>query len=183
MLKLPVPLPVIFQPSAKPKRVMLGFVDTLHVRANEVQKQVNLVLNNFAKEEVMVLDFEYMDRNSFTEADIRKLASEHSVMILKTPEVYDAQTNTKAFRLIAMSKEWGDKAKTFKDELSNLFKKAEVGLCRKCKCPFNVNSVEKCEGPRSAGLLIQFKEGTHERDPDNMLSHLVSDMKLLKEFL
>lgn len=183
MMKLPLPLPVVFEKSEKPRNTMLGFIDTSSVRATDIQKQVSVVLNTLSRCEFFEIELERMSFTGFTDAELDDLQRACQMVILKTPDVYDPETETRSFKLIAMSKEASpENDAKLRDKLFAMFEASQLFMCKKCRSVVKANSTEKCAGLKAQGLLIQVKESNHEIDPEQPFSWCDCTPKSAKDF-
>ena len=182
MIKLPAPLPVVFQKSEKPRNTKLGFIDTPYVRAADIEKQIGAVLSSLSKEQYFEIEFTGMAMTGFTEPELERVGKDCDMTILKTPDVYDEQTGTRSFFLIALAKDPSDKnLAKLQQHIAEMFEPAQLYLCRKCKLAVRPNCTEKCSGPRAQGLTIQIKEGSHELDMEGSFSTCSCNAKTASE--
>ena len=178
MIKLPAPLPVVFQKSEKPRNTKLGFIDTPHVRAVDIEKQVSAVLSSLSKQRYFEIEFTGMAMVGFTEPELERVGKDCDMIILKTPDIYDEQTETRSFALIALAKDPSEKnVAKLQQHITEMFEPAQLYLCRKCKLAVRPNCTDKCSGPRAQGLTIQIKEGSHDLDLESAFSACICNEK------
>jgi hypothetical protein len=145
MLKLPVPLPVVFEnfrDESKRGVTVLGFVDTAEVSHNDVFNQVSLFLTRFHAEAVVIGAFRQVKLTGCSDEQLKEIECGLDVVILKSPDVLSPDEQTRDFTLFITSSDWSQDAahrlgrQRLDQALSKLFEELELWRCRKCRSPF-----------------------------------------------
>jgi hypothetical protein len=145
MLKLPVPLPVVFEnfrDESERGVTVLGFVNTAEVSHNEVFDQVSLFLTRFHVEAVVIGVFKQVKSTGCIDEPLKEIESGLDVVILKSPDVFSPDEQTRDFTLFIMSADWTQDAayrlarQKLDQALNKLFEELELWRCRKCRSPY-----------------------------------------------
>jgi hypothetical protein len=168
MLKLPVPLPVVFEnfrDEAERGVTVLGFVNTAEVSHNEVFDQVSLFLTRFHAETVVIVMFKQVKLTGCTDEQLKEIESAVDAVILKSPDVLSQDEQTRDFALFIMSADWTQDAthrlgrQKLDQALTKLFEELELWRCRKCRTPYR--GTQPCpEGGKhepAKGLISTFQ--------------------------
>jgi hypothetical protein len=167
-LKVPVPLPVLFEPSEKPNCRLLSFADTPLVSAKEIWDQVNCVLNKLNRERIVALRVSDFSRacSGFGMEELDALAVRENVDILKGPEILSEKSAS--FVLYVR----GDLAGGARSRLSASFEKGKLRRCKHCDGLFDISAPEGCQERRLGTLRVQKKDSVHEAPPTATVSKL-----------
>jgi hypothetical protein len=171
MMKLPVPIPVVFEAARNARKTQIGFVDTPVIRDEEIKAQIDRLLKEFYWDSVLEFEVSDVDVCGFEMERIQQIAAENNVRILKSEDRCDDLGVVRSFFMYVMGRNWSEEV--VKREIEGLYKECVLCRCRMCKGLFNVNRGEDCRGQKLGSVYLKAKEGVHEAAVDGMVSEFV----------
>jgi hypothetical protein len=136
LIRLPVPLPVVFEAGENSMKTLLGFVETPEVPHIVVYDQVCHVLTKFHNEKVIVGKFALVAVTGGDEK-IEEMATANDAVLLKGKDLISRNGQTRDFAIFVMSNNWTQESeRKIRNELTEIYERVKLWKCKKCKIPF-----------------------------------------------
>jgi hypothetical protein len=162
-IKLPVPIPVLFDGETEPGKWFFGFYDTPLLSAADVEQRVSSALNTFAHREMLVAEFGRIDLPSeggFSSEKLDDFARRWDVVVLKSEGQIDQTFECRSYTLKIIKMHWSpEKEQGVKKELLGLFDQYRIAYCSVCGLVYCVGEGGQCVSSRHAKRQIPFPNG------------------------
>jgi hypothetical protein len=169
-LRLPVPLPVVFRPADVAGKTLLEVVGTQAASAGDIWEQVNLVLNRFHREKILVMRIVEVADRAFSDDVFDGICGKFDLVMLKSKDVPVGDARNFAVYIMGGAREQA------KRRLEEEFLKCKLSICRKCQQVYDPEHPENCPGPKLGKLQIQVKRTGHEAAPGSPSSFAFEDV-------